>query len=257
MSKNSPEAASGNANAPTKVLLVSQAPGLGGGERVVLGPIARTGLDVTVAAWPEVAEFSRGLGLASIDMPLPFIKGVSQMSALIRGGRRIARTARELEAAVLYANGSRAITYCLAASRFGAPPLLLHHHGFLGKGPVGLFRAGVKRWASSVLAPSRFVANDLDVPGRTTVIPYGIDLTRFAPSKESSPAKRSFGLDPGSFVMGYVMRAAPGKGIEDFLATIPLLQSRFPQMQFLLAGGPLFEDDRAYFNEISSRAASV
>ncbi|HVE76341.1 MAG TPA: glycosyltransferase, partial [Actinomycetota bacterium] len=47
------------------------------------------------------------------------------------------------------------------------------------------------------------------------------------------------------------------KGIEDFLATIPLLQSRFPQMQFLLAGGPLFEDDRAYFNEISSRAASV
>ncbi len=69
------------------------------------------------------------------------------------------------------------------------------------------------------------------------VIYPGIDSSRFEHGKSKQELKREFGLDPDSPVIGIVGRLSPVKGHEYFLKASKIVYDRYPDAQFIVAGG--------------------
>jgi glycosyltransferase involved in cell wall biosynthesis len=78
----------------------------------------------------------------------------------------------------------------------------------------------------------------LGYPGRKSlVIPNGFDCVRFSPDKTKRIALRfSLGLDNDALLIGLVARFHPVKDHAGFLQAAALLNRRFPEVNFVLAG---------------------
>jgi glycosyltransferase involved in cell wall biosynthesis len=242
----------------SRVLFFSQAPGVGGGERVALSGLAAVDdVDVVVAGPTPVTRYARELGFESRDFDLPRAhKPVHALRALT-GSARVRRLAHELRANVLYANGTRAIPYALGARALGGPPVVFHHHGLLTTGAVRTLARAVDRFADIVVVPSRASAEPFRRADKIRLVPNGIDLARFHPPAERPEAKRRWGLDPSALVVGTVTRPDPTKGMGRFLDLVERVAGEQPRTRFLLAGGPVFPHEREPYRRIVERAARL
>lgn len=237
----------------THVLFLSQAPGVGGGERAALSALARAGgVRVTVAAPPPVCAFADGFGLQSIPLELSHASRLTQLPALFFGARRVNALAREHGAEVVYANGTRAIPYAIAARVLGGPLVLFHHHGLLTKGPVSTLVRAVDRWASAIVVPSRASAEPFR-PDKVHIVANGIDLDHFAPGGDRTGPRQRWGIGTEDTVIATVTRPARSKGMEPFLD----LAARLGDCIFLLAGGPAFPHEEEPYEDIRKRAAGM
>lgn len=86
--------------------------------------------------------------------------------------------------------------------------------------------------------------------GDCEYIPHGVD-TGAVKNIDPETARSAFGYEPDDIVIAQIGYVSPRKGTEDFLE----LASRYPEHEFLLAGGPLRKEDEPYFERVVEMAA--
>lgn len=73
---------------------------------------------------------------------------------------------------------------------------------------------------------------------RIDVVPNPVDARRFDPTlAQRAEARRELGLPAGAFIVGYVGRLVPRKGLEVWLAAAAALHRRLPDSHFVVVGG--------------------
>lgn len=88
-------------------------------------------------------------------------------------------------------------------------------------------------------------------PEKIKIVPWVVDLNRFHASRISSSWARKLGLTEQDFVVLFVGRFIPEKGILELLATVPELLQRHPdrKLRFVFFGeGPLEHEIRGMAN---------
>lgn len=240
------------------MLLLSQAPGVGGGERVVIPALARASeLDVTVAGHEPVCRFAEEVGLHAVRLELPWVRGWLEVVPLAAGALRVRSLARRRGADVLYANGTRAMSYAVGARALGGPPVIAHHHGLLTAGPVGSLVWGLRRWADVIIVPSRASGEPFGDAAKMRLVPNGIDLGRFRLPDDPVSARRALGLPEDAAVVGTVSRADPRKGMGSFLRVAAAVARMLPEVHFLLAGGAIFPHEEPHHEQVRRDAAGL
>jgi glycosyltransferase involved in cell wall biosynthesis len=241
----------------THVLLISQAPGVSGGERAVLPTLARlSSVRVTVAARDPVCAFARELGLETRTFHVTTTQRLSRAHLVAVGAMRIRRLARRTSADVVYANGGRAIVPCVAARALGGPPLLAHHHGQMGEGSQRAYIGGIRRWADLIVTDSAWSGAHFEPSSKIRVVHNGVDIDRFRPPADRPGAKERLGLQRDTPVVGMLARSHAGKGAGAFIDLVDPLLELAPDARFVLAGGPTFPGEDAMFADTTKRAAS-
>ncbi|MGH9197704.1 MAG: hypothetical protein ACRD1T_18420, partial [Acidimicrobiia bacterium] len=97
--------------------LLSQAPGVGGGERISIVPLAKNPrVELTVIAPQPVCEFAESLGARSIGVELPRAHRLAHIPRLLAGAIQLSRLIRASKPDVVFAVGTRATPYALEAS---------------------------------------------------------------------------------------------------------------------------------------------
>lgn len=107
-------------------------------------------------------------------------------------------------------------------------------------------------------------------PGRTAIIPNGIDTDEFQPGRDDS-IRRELHLPPDAILVGAIGNIRPAKAYDNFLHAARLLSDRSDRYYFVIAGqcgGPLTDelvrlrrelqlDDRVAFLGLRADVASV
>ncbi len=141
-------------------------------------------------------------------------------------------------------------------------------HGHLDKVSkkiVGWYTKILFEKKGEIIVPSKKTAETLKRYGITKhlhIVPTGIDTERFSPENidknNINNIRREFGIEKG-FVLSYVGRIAPEKGLENILKALPTLFEQYRDMFMLVVGyGPsldscqqlvkdLMLDDRVFF----------
>jgi phosphatidylinositol alpha-1,6-mannosyltransferase len=98
--------------------------------------------------------------------------------------------------------------------------------------------------ADAVVAVSRFTRDRLVSlmgvdPGKITLIPNGVDVSRFAPRPARDDLRQKYGLQ-GRRVLLTVGRLSERKGQDKVIEALPALQEAIPDLTYLMVGdGPL------------------
>jgi glycosyltransferase involved in cell wall biosynthesis len=103
-------------------------------------------------------------------------------------------------------------------------------------------------------AVKRWLVGDGLSASRITVIPNGIDLSRFSVQAHPAEVRRSLGLPEHARLVAVVSRLHPLKGIEDFLEAAIVIAERYPDAYFLVVGEPSPVNDRTYLDTLIERA---
>ena len=103
-------------------------------------------------------------------------------------------------------------------------------------------------------AVKTWLVNDGFAPSRITVIPNGVDLSRFETRANPAAVRRSLGVPEHARLVAVVSRLHRLKGIEDFLDAAALVAATHPDARFLVVGEPSPVDNVAYLEELSQRA---
>ena len=82
-------------------------------------------------------------------------------------------------------------------------------------------------------------------PEKITVIPNGIDLSRFPLQRGVSKLREELGLPQGTPLIAVLSRLHPFKGIEYFLEAAAIVATRFPEARFLIVGAGVIVKDGA------------
>jgi glycosyltransferase involved in cell wall biosynthesis len=71
---------------------------------------------------------------------------------------------------------------------------------------------------------------------KITVIPNGVELSRFRKPADGSGLRHELGLPEGCPLVAVVSRLSPSKGLEDFLRAAAILAATHPATRFLIVG---------------------
>lgn len=226
------------------VLFVSNHGDVVGGGEVSLLTLLK-GLDrarwapvVVVPSDGAVAERCRTLGLPTHVIPLPGLRCPGP--AVVRGGLALRRLVRAAGAALLHANGSRAMLYAGLAGRLAGRPVIWH---LRIAEPDPLLDWMLSRLASRIIATSDAVRARVrrwpEAYARSSVVPNGIDLEAFVPAKDPASVRDALGLGPGARVVGSVGRLVRFKGHRYLLSAFARLRERYPESGLVIVGdGP-------------------
>ena len=231
-------------NEPSTVLLVSNHGEIvGGGEESLLTLLK--GLDrsrwtprVVVPSEGAVAARCRGLGFPTHVIPLPSLRWPGP--AMLHSLAALRRLVEETGTALLHANGSRAMFYAGLAGRRAARPVIWHLR-ILEPDPRLdwlLARLATRTIAISGAVRERLRRWPLAYEG-CSVVPNGLDLESFHPSKSPETIRQSLGLGSTDRVVGNVGRLVPFKGHRYLLEAFAILRLTCRELRLLIVGdGP-------------------
>jgi L-malate glycosyltransferase len=106
-------------------------------------------------------------------------------------------------------------------------------------------------------AVKTWLVNDGFSAARITVIPNGVDLSRFDARADRAAVRRSLGVAEDVRLVAVVSRLHRLKGIEDFLDAAAVVAAAHPDVRFLIVGEPSPVDNIAYLEELSQRAQQL
>ena len=166
----------------------------------------------------------------------------------------ITRVLRRLRPDVVHTHLVHADVHGLAAARAVRVPAVTTSHNVapLWRLPA-VRRAATLAYsgAAGVVAISDFVRQyteslGLVTPGRTRVIPYGIDARGWAgTAAERATARAALAVGIDEMALGIAARCVPGKGHEVLFAAVAAAQRRAGPLRLLVAGdGPLLPELR-------------
>ncbi len=200
----------------------------------------------------EVLGYSRSL---NADEKVRFLAGFVTPLYLLAARRAVAKALAGGSFDVLH--GHWVVPNGLIAARFsGRLKVGSGLHGsdvFMAERPV------VRRWVGRALARSDFLTGcspelvdrvrALGFPEeRSTVIPYGVDVTTFAPTgdgRDDGGWRRRLGVPDDGVLLLSVGRMVSKKGYQVLLPQLPELLARHPELHVVLAGeGDLLEEFR-------------
>jgi L-malate glycosyltransferase len=92
---------------------------------------------------------------------------------------------------------------------------------------------------------------------RITVIPNGVDLSRFTATGNPAELRRSLGVPEHAPLVAVVSRLHRLKGIEDFLDAARTIAAKHPAAYFLVVGQPSPVDNHAYLDGLIARAQQL
>jgi glycosyltransferase involved in cell wall biosynthesis len=223
---------------PTSILVVSNHGAIVGGGELSLMDLLR-GLDrdrwapvLVVPDEGDVAARGRDLDLPVHVIPLPTLRrpgpgSVWSVNALVR-------LARATDAALIHANGSRAMAYAGVAGRLAARPTLWHVRIAESDGLVDRALCAI---ATVVIATSRAVARRFPwAPAKIRLIANGIDLERFTPRPQSGALRAKLGVPPSAPVALSIGRHVAEKGYRHLLDAAAVIERAKPGVHWILVG---------------------
>jgi glycosyltransferase involved in cell wall biosynthesis len=233
---------------PTPILIVSNHGDVVGGGELSLIDLLR-GLDrhrwAPVLVVPEdggVAASGRDLGLAVHVLPLPTLRLPG--ADVLRSVTALGRLARATNAALIHANGSRAMIYGGLAGRSTRRPAIWHVRIAESDGVTD---RALYALATGVIATSQAVARRFR-PGarKIRLIPNGVDLARFTPRPPSPELRAALGVPPSAPVVLSIGRLTAEKGHRHLLEAAAWLERTKPGLHWVIVGdGELEHDLRA------------
>jgi glycosyltransferase involved in cell wall biosynthesis len=205
------------------------------------------GLGVDTEVVPLASRLRRpGSGTIRLADPVAGLAGLV-------ASRRLAGRLRTVGASLLHANSLRACLLGGVAARLAGLPCVWQVHSIVAPPVVSAGSAAIFRVLAGVL-PSCVVCNSEATAAalgltskRVRVIPIGVDASRFVSG--ASTARR------GARV-GMVARIAPLKGQHVFLEAARRVAAAWPEVEFVLAGEPLFGEER-YARTLRHQAAGL
>ncbi len=238
------------------VLLAAMSLGYGGAETHAIGlaqVLSQRGHRVLVASQggPLVSELG-SLGIPHFNLPLHS-----------RNPLRLARAVREMRAILdsekvdlIHAHARIPAWVAESArSRRAVVPLVTTYHGVYSSGIPWRW---VTRWGDRVIAVSPDVAThlteNLGLSGRVpTIIPNGIDTSRFRPGLDETGARQALGLPPHGAVVTHVSRldGRMGEVALALIEAVELLARDCPTITAVIVG----TGDRR--EEIALRAGEI
>ncbi len=180
----------------------------------------------------EVAARGRDLDLPVHVIALPTLRRPGPGS--LRTVHALVRLARATDAALIHANGSRAMAYAGVAGRLAARPTLWHVRI---ADSDGLVDRALSAMATAVIATSRAVARRFPwAPAKVRLVPNGIDLSRFAPRPASMTLRASFAVPASAPLALSIGRHVAEKGYRHFVAAAALVARSKPEAHWILVG---------------------
>jgi glycosyltransferase involved in cell wall biosynthesis len=223
---------------PTSILVVSNHGAIVGGGELSLLDLLR-GLDrdrwapvLVVPEEGEVGARGRDLDLPVHVIPLPTLRRPGPGS--LRSVKALTRLARATDAAVIHANGSRAMAYAGVAARLAARPALWHVRI---ADRDGLMDRALSAIATVVIATSRAVARRFVwAQPKIRLVPNGIDLKQFTPRPPSAALRAKLGVPPSARVAVSIGRHVPEKGYRHLVDAAALIERAQPGVHWVLVG---------------------
>jgi len=223
---------------PTPILVVSNHGAVVGGGELSMLELLR-GLDrrrwapaLVVPDDGAVATHGRDLGLPIHVVPLPTLRrpGYAMASSV----RMLRRLARRTGAALIHANGSRAMMYGGLAGRTTGRPAVWHVRIAQSDGVVD---RALYALATGVIATSDAVARRFcRAAAKVRLVPNGIDLTRFTPRAPSAALRAALGVPPSSPLVLSIGRFVPEKGHRHLLEAAARVERTKPDAHWVLVG---------------------
>ncbi len=213
---------------------------------------------------PSMNVFGYAGGLKA-DVSLRAAAWMAAPLALVAGWRMARRVARDVGATVMhghwvipggvianYARGGRP----LVVSLHGSDVFVAEKHTLLGRLARGVFNDAAYVTACSADLAARAVALGAR-PGTTEVVPYGVDVGRFAPDPSQRPLIRQrLGLHADAPLVFAVGRFVRKKGFEYLIDAAGRLSQAHPSLTTVIAGdGDLADEfrDRARAHRLGDR----
>src|SRR5262245_15693457 len=222
---------------PTPILVVSNHGAVVGGGELSLLDLLR-GLDrcrwapaLVVPDDGAVAARGRNLGLPIHVVPLPTLRRPGY--ALASGVRTLGRLLRTTGAALIHANGSRAMMYGGLAGRTTGRPAIWHVRIAQSDGVVD---RALYALATGVIATSDAVARRFCGAAKVRLVPNGIDLTRFTPRAPSPALRAALGVPPASPLVVSIGRFVAEKGHRHLLEAAARIERTRPGAHWVLVG---------------------
>ncbi|PYS83509.1 MAG: hypothetical protein DMF70_06560 [Acidobacteria bacterium] len=218
-----------------RILQICSARTLGGGERHLAdlaNGLARRGHDVHAALVPGSplqVELAQLRAEKIIELPL-------RNSLDVSSAFRLAQFVRRNQIEIVHAHLARDYPLAtFAARRTGGARLILTRHVLF---PLSRVHKVLLRRVARVIAVSQAVADGLIEQeiferDKIVVIHNGVDIKRFAQTRESDSAGRQ---KRARLCVGTIGELAPIKGQENFLRAAAIISSRRDDVDFLIAG---------------------
>lgn len=238
-----------------KILQVSSAPTLGGGEVHVIDlcqALWQRGHEVHLAARPHSLLLDRLAAQPVTLHPLPLRNSLDIGSA-----HRLSRIVQQRQIDIIHGHVARDYLVCALARRLaGRSQLVLTRHHYLplkrNWGYRHLFRQVGKIIAVSESVRRSLIAS-LDLsPSQVVTIPNWVNLDEYRQLPDGQQARARFGLHH-RFVVGMVGQMTPAKGQEEFIRAASLIAASRADVLFLIVGEE--QDQRQRFTEHLRRLA--
>jgi len=217
-----------------RVLLVSSARGMRGGERQTLElgvRLAARGIEV---AWAvrRGSALSRALPAGASSLQSAFESIPLWTPVAMR--RFISRWRPD----VVHAQTSRAHTHAVIACRGGPPLVVSRRVVFGGGGPLAALKygKGVARFIPISQAAAESLRRRGVGPDRMTIVPSGVDTGRFGSAVRDESLRSSLGGTEGTFLVGTAAALEREKGLEVLIEAASILCGRDPSVRFVAAG---------------------
>lgn len=211
---------------------------VGGGEESLLGLLG--GLDrarwapvLVVPAEGAVAARARALSLAVSVIPLPTLRRPGPAS--VKSVAALRGLADRTGAALLHANGSRAMAYAGAAGRLARRPVVWHVR-IVERDP--LLDRLLGALADLVIVISQAVARRFPrrLAPKLRVVPNGVDLARFSPRPASPELRAALGVPAAAPCVVSVGRFVAFKGYAHLVDAAAALERERPGVHWVLVG---------------------
>jgi glycosyltransferase involved in cell wall biosynthesis len=251
------------------ILFVDHAPALGGAEHsllLLLQHLDKQQWELHLAcAGGELAQRTAALGIPYHLFDFPRLRQSARLPLDLSGNvRQLARLARQLNVAALYANTVRAALYTAAAARLAKRPFFWHMRDFwlsenepVNKQLDNLLKRWLCRAATHVITNSRAVADELPCADKVSIVHNGLDVSLFDPTRRGVTFKKRYELPDDAPIIGTVGRLRPWKGQKRFLQMVAQIHPYFPDAYFVIVGGSPFAVQGDYLQELQKMTADL
>jgi glycosyltransferase involved in cell wall biosynthesis len=102
-------------------------------------------------------------------------------------------------------------------------------------------------YSDEIIVASKFMEYDvksqyLPDPYKVNVIPNGIDVSRYSIQVDKITIRRMYGVTEEDYLILYVGRLEPVKGIDYIIKSAPIILEKYPKSKFIVVGEGGFKD---------------